>query len=163
MSGSLESIYLLFRNNRFSCFPRGQTIFSPPFPHFSSRIHTRCTTSASCPSHPARLPSNEAYYRPVNSTNFGLSGENPQQNPPFLAPPAYLHPINTGIRTANTTCCALYLTDPTEGVTFTTATPQDISRFASLLSLLCRRRLPAGFNQTASEAREVVKDRAQTH
>jgi hypothetical protein len=85
------------------------------FPHFHPRPHQICTTPAPCPSPRSRLGSNDALLLTRNPTNFAPFRENPQPKPPFFAPPGHLPPINTGIRTANTTCCALYLTHPTEG------------------------------------------------
>ncbi len=133
----------------------------PTFPPLSTPI---CTTPAPCPSPLPRLLSNDALLltsKPCrNLTNFAPFRENPQQKPPFFAPPGHLPPINTGIRTANTTCCALYLTDPTEGVTFTTATPAE--PFASLSKIhsvhlifiapLPPTPSPAGINHAAPNA-----------
>jgi hypothetical protein len=93
--------------------------------HISTPVHTMCTPSAPCPFPPPRLPSNDALLLtskpPRKPKNFAPLSENPQLNAPYFAVLAHLPPINTGIRTGNTTGCALYLTHPTEGVIFTTA------------------------------------------
>ena len=52
----------------------------------------------------------------------------PQQIARILHPRPREHPKSAGIYADNTTSCALYLTHPTEGGTFTTAPPQIESR-----------------------------------
>jgi hypothetical protein len=103
---------------------RNNPAFRTPFPTFPPRSTPICTTSAPCSSRQSRLPSNDALLLTGKPTDFAPFRENPQPKPLFFAPPGHLPPVNTGIRTGNTTCCALYLTHPTEGVIFTTATPQ---------------------------------------
>jgi hypothetical protein len=91
---------------------------------------------------------------------FAPFRENPQRKPLFLAPLGHLHCINTGIRTGNTICCALYLTHPTEGVTFTTAI-LDIW-FSSLPKN--RRRLPVRYQPRSARRQEKSSEnRPQTH
>ena len=116
------------------CNPEHQ---ASPISHISTPIHTTCTTPAPCPSTRSRLPSNDALLltskRRTNPKNFASFRENPQQNPLFFAIPGHLPRINTGIRASNTICCALYLTHPTEGVTFTTAHRQSCSVVSNFL------------------------------
>jgi len=112
----------------------------------------------------SRLPSNDALLLTSKPTNFALFRENPQQKAPFFAPPGHLPRINTGIRTGNTICCALYLTDPTEGVTFTTATPQET--FGSpyfFIAFLPPTPSPPGHPRSSKQRRSRLKNRAQTH
>ena len=97
----------------------------PTFPPLSTPI---CTTPAPCPSPLSGLPSNGAVLLTSKPANFALFRENPQQKSPFFAVSGHLLPVNTGIRTGNTICCALYLTHPIGGVTFTTATPRTFRR-----------------------------------
>jgi len=92
--------------------------------HISTAIHTICTTPAPCSEQPSRLPSNRALFLRSKPARHAPFRKIPQPKPLIFAASRCLHPVNMGIRTANTTCCALYLTDPIEGVTFTTATPQ---------------------------------------
>jgi hypothetical protein len=145
------------------------------FPTFPPPSTSFCTTPAPCPSPLSRLPSNDALLLTSklrrNPTNFALFGENPQLKPPFFASLGHLPPINTGIRTANTTCCALYLTHPTEGVTFTTATPKE--PFASLskyirftlffIAPLPPTPSPPGSASQLQTAEKSSQNRAQTH
>jgi hypothetical protein len=141
--------------------------FQAPFSHISSPIHTICTTSAPCVRRFQRLPSQKASKMRQNSLRNPASNahlrKNPQENPCFSH--FFLHErrINRGIRTANTICCALYLTHPTEGVTFTTATPQDIPFAVTFYRSSAADALPAGFNHAPPKRRNRLKNRARTH
>ena len=57
--------------------------------------------------------------------------------------------INRGIRTANTTSCALYLTHPIRGVTFTTATKQNTAKVLNISRLQNAAGSPAGYISSA--------------
>ena len=91
------------------------------FPPLCASIHTICTTPGPCSRPPVGLGSEHARFLTSGAPKFAPFRENPQRKPLFLALLGHLQCVNTGIRTGNTICCALYLTHPTEGVTFTTA------------------------------------------
>ena len=105
----------------------------PAFSTPSTPIHSRCTTPAPCV-HPLRpLPSfrcnescihsprNRCKKTPQIPAPKALISRLPQQNHGFPSISLYERRVNRGIPTANTTCCALYLTHPIRGGTFTTA------------------------------------------
>jgi hypothetical protein len=96
-----------------------------PLSHISTRVHTICTTSAPCRALFTRLPLQKCAKIPqnrlLNSASTVPIRKNPQQNPYIFADLLVERRVNRGIRTANTICCALYLTHPTKGGTFTTA------------------------------------------
>ena len=148
------------RHRRHETSPVLRTLF-PTFPPLSTSIAPLLHLALHPPS---RLPSNDALLLNSKPTNFAPFRENPQQKPPFFAPPGHLPPINTGIRTANTICCALYLTHPTEGVIFTTAPPQET--FGSpyfLYRSSAADALPAGFNHAPPKAEKSSQKPGQTH
>jgi hypothetical protein len=104
-----------------------------PISHISTPIHTRCTTPAPCPSHPLRLPSNDALLltsKPRrNPTNFAPFRENPQQKPPFFAPPGHLPPVKYGYSHSQHNMLCFILDTPYRGRYFHDCTTPRHIRF----------------------------------
>jgi len=97
------------------------------FSSFSTLIHNSCTGPASCSACRRGLPSQECpKFLPKRPPEFRLrraDAETSTAKPLISFVSFEQERVNRGIRTANTTSCALYLTHPIRGGTFTTAVP----------------------------------------
>ena len=135
----------------------------PHFPHFHSHPHG-LHHSCALPLTPPAPTLKRCPIRDEKIHQFRALLRKSTAKMPIFRAFGHLSPINTGIRTANTICCALYLTHPTEGVTFTTATPTDNPVSLHFLSLLCRRRLPRPVHpRSPQQRRSRLQNWVQTH
>ena len=96
----------------------------PRFPPFPPPSTTFAPLLRLAPTPPRAYPQNCPVNQLVIPKKSAPKSRLPQRNPNVFGPILHLSRVNTGIRIHNTICCALYLTHPIRGGTFTTATPQ---------------------------------------